>query len=901
MTNINYLVLMQKRTASDYNDFIGMLYHFPQKYYKLLSSGSVRFIYYDPDAKVYFGTGEISSIFEDKREENCYFAKVCNYKPFSNVVSFKDKNDTPRESGPTYNAQNAVRRISQKTLEDISLDGGIVLNIESDVHLIKVLGEQLIGSEKVGVLELIKNSIDAGASYCRVRIENIPNLPELFSAQDKEYPNLPGPVIIIEDDGCGMSKDGVENGWLRPASTLKTNIKEQIRKEREKAEQSGNLGTYDALLKELTKARGRIPLGEKGVGRFAAHRLGRYLELRTKTKGMPYELVLKIDWNDFDKITGEHVNLNSIGVSLFKEPLSRDYGTTDSGTKLIIYGGKKGFSWGEKELQELNISILKLNSPNPVPYKGIKPSLSFHASLECPQIQEDLPTTLISSETKANFVFDILINEQGVAESYELKFKHPHDFIPPETIKGKNVDLRIIDNNDANYWFVGEHKRKAECGGFYMHLDIWYRTAAWIDLPEYKVLTDYLDDYGGVSVYRDGVLIFDSKLSSEYDWLGLGRKHIKQGFRLSYRDFIGNIELNQIDNFNLIDKTNREGLLENQAASDLAKLAASAIESIVLPVYIRKRDEMTKLTKGLVTEPAKLNKIAKASSSFFTNVLNSDYPLETDPYQFFSNLWDKVEERRSGIINLEASMKQLQKNIKILEDTQSLFIEQAGFGIAVAISLHEINKITSHFYEGVSGLLKSGDFNRIKLEDLKATSQSLRSELKRLSPLRSIRNEKNMEFDVIKSIKYALEVYRLRMEKEKIKCEIINPEDSFVVYGKYSTLNQVFGNLLDNSIYWIKYAAKECKQIKVLFDKKYRTVVFADSGSDISEVIRPSLFQPGYSLKTPPSGLGLFISKTYLNNMKASIYETPFKDRIASMEGAQFTLDFKKTPERGVR
>ena len=310
---------------------------------------------------------------------------------------------------------------------------------------------------------------------------------------------------------------------------------------------------------------------------------------------------------------------------------------------------------------------------------------------------------------------------------------------------------------------------------------------------------------------------------------------------------------------------------------------------------------MTKLTKGLVTEPAKLNKIAKASSSFFTNVLNSDYPLETDPYQFFSNLWDKVEERRSGIINLEASMKQLQKNIKMLEDTQSLFIEQAGFGIAVAISLHEINKITSHFYEGVSGLLKSGDFNRIKLEDLKATSQSLRSELKRLSPLRSIRNEKNMEFDVIKSIKYALEVYRLRMEKEKIKCEIINPEDSFVVYGKYSTLNQVFGNLLDNSIYWIKYAAKECKQIKVLFDKKYRTVVFADSGSDISEVIRPSLFQPGYSLKTPPSGLGLFISKTYLNNMKASIYETPFKDRIASMEGAQVTLDFKKTPERGVR
>lgn len=705
MTNTNCLVLMQKRSVSDYNDFIGMLYHFPQKYYKLLSSKSIKFIYYDPDARVYFGTGEISDIFEDKREENYYFAKVLNYKPFFIEVPFKDKNNNPRETESTYNAQNAVRRISQNILEDISLEGGVILNIESDAHLIKVLGEQLIGSEKVGILELIKNSIDAGASYCRVRIENIPNLPDLFSAKDKEYPNLPGPVVVIEDDGCGMSKEVIENGWLRPASTIKTNIKEQLKRQRENAKKTGNLGSYDALLKELTAARGRLPLGEKGVGRFAAHRLGRYLELRTKTKENSFELVLKIDWNDFDIIADKPVNLNSIGISLFKEPISRDYGVAESGTKLIIYGGKEGFSWGEKELQELNISILKLNSPKPILSKQ-GASSSFRAFLECPQIQENLTTSLISSESKANFTLDISINEEGIAESYELEFKHPQDALPAETIKGQNFDLRIIDNNDLNYWFLGKDKRCPECGGFYMHLEVWYRTGSWIDLPEYKKLTDFLDDYGGISVYRDGVLIFDSKLSSEYDWLGLGRKHIKQGFRLSYRDFIGNIEVNQIDNFNLIDKTNREGLLENQAASDLAKLAASAIEAIVLPVYIRKRDEMTKLTKGLVTEPAKLNEIAKASSSFFSNVLNSDYPLETDPYQFFSNLWSKVEDRRAGMINLEASMKQLQKNIKMLEDTQSLFIEQAGFGIAVAISLHEINKITSHFYEGVTTLLK---------------------------------------------------------------------------------------------------------------------------------------------------------------------------------------------------
>ena len=222
------------------------------------------------------------------------------------------------------------------------------------------MGEQLIGSEKIGILELIKNSIDAGASYCRVRIENIPS----FSTVDNyEYPELPGPVIIIEDDGEGMSRDTIEKGWLRPASPIKTIVKEQLKEERAKAIRSGSLGAYDGIVKKLYKERGRLPLGEKGVGRFATHRLGRYLELYTKTKDSPYELVLKIDWNDFDNFSNNYVNLNSIGVSLYRSKLNREYGKRNSGTKIVIYGGREGFIWNEKVIKELNSSILNLTSP----------------------------------------------------------------------------------------------------------------------------------------------------------------------------------------------------------------------------------------------------------------------------------------------------------------------------------------------------------------------------------------------------------------------------------------------------------------------------------------------------------------------------------------------------------
>jgi len=305
---------------------------------------------------------------------------------------------------------------------------------------------------------------------------------------------------------------------------------------------------------------------------------------------------------------------------------------------------------------------------------------------------------------------------------------------------------------------------------------------------------------------------------------------------------------------------------------------------------------MSSLTKGIISNPKLLSDIAKTSSTFFANVTNSDYPLEPDPYNFFANLWKKTEEKRQGLIDLTRSMKELKKSIDMMQEVQDLFVEQAGFGIAVSISLHEINKITSNFYNGIIEVIKSGDYDNIKLENLKTTSESLRSELKRLSPMRSIRNERSIEFPIIRAIKYAYEVFKMKLDKEEINFTILNPNEDFQLFGRYSTITQVFGNLFDNSIYWIKYNSGTHKKIVVSMDKNFRTVIFADSGSGINEIIRPSLFQPGYSLKEPPSGLGLYICKNYVENIKGRIYETPERDRISSLNGAQFTLDFKKSP-----
>ncbi len=888
MSDINYLVLDQYREQSEYNDFLGKFYHFPEKYLNYFKSNT-EFVYYEPKKRgkgIYFGFGKIlKKPFKDKREPKHYFVEISDYKSFSIEVPFELEGN-PRETAPYYNSQNAVRRIKQNTLEEICLDGGILLNFKADAHLIKVLGEQLIASEKVGILELVKNAIDANASYCKVRIEKIPTLPQV-NLHLNEFNEYEGPVIIVEDDGVGMSREVIENGWLRPASTIKTNVKERLREEKNKALESGKLGAYQSLVNQLKKEyKNRIPLGEKGVGRFATHRLGSHLILKTKVEELDYEYVLKIDWDNFDKIISDGINLDSIGISLTRQKPSRDYGKRNSGTQLIIYGGREGFEWTKNKIEIINQSILRLNSPNPQP--GNK-NINFQAFLECPQI-EDLSQKQIYEEFTPIFNFEILVDEDGFADSYTIKFKPPKSVpMGEDKISGKNFDLKAAEKE---YWKDSNGLiRKPQCGPFYMYIDVWYRRKPWIDGPDFNLMVDYLDEYGGISIYRDDVLIFPAESGTKFDWLGLTLHQIKQGFRISYYEMIGNIEINQTSNIDLIDKTNREGMVENKSFLDLSILARAAIKNLLEVTYIAKRDEYNNLTKGITRDPKELIDVTKQGSKLVEGIRNN-YPVEADPQNILKFMGNK-NGREAKLINLSYSLKNLKKSLELMEEVQEILSEQAGYGIAVAVSVHEIAKITANFYQGLSEVLRSNQPNKEKLENLRDASKSLNSELKRLGPLRAIRNERRSTFNIQKSINFVYEVFKRKMEKENIDFEV-NKKEDFEIYARYGAINQVLSNLIDNSIYWLDTRNIKNRKIIIKIDSTYRTLLVADNGPGIAESIRRYLFQPGYSLKIPPSGLGLYICKYYMHDMNGYIYEAPQKDRLLGFNGAQFILDFEK-------
>lgn len=883
------LVLLQNRKGSKYNDFLGKFYHFPKKYLNLLSHEYIEFVYYEPKRSgegVYFGYGKIARIFPDRREKDCFFAEIIDSRSFCDPVPFQSQDGKPRESGSTYNAQNAVRKISCSKLDGICLDGGIILSFKADAHLVRVLGEELIANERVGILELIKNAYDAGADECLVRVEDIPGIPAVKKSTDGRV----GPVITIQDNGRGMDRETIENGWLRPASTLKTNIKERLRNERAQAERTGKLGVYNSFVRELKRQHaGRIPLGEKGVGRFATHRLGRYLTLTTKQKDQPFEFLLKIDWESFEPTGADNhfIDLESIGVVLRRQPPSRDYGPTDSGTCLLIYGGKPGFVPAKDDLEDLADSIAMLKSP----YHGAE---AFDVKLDVPQLLDYSSDKPIFERFDPQFDFTALVSAEGVAE-LDLRFIPPASVpFPPHRIQDSNFDLRGMDESKDPYWRTADGVlRKPSCGEFFLGIKAWYRRSPWVEGADAKKFLTYLDQYGGISVFRDGLNILPASLGTSHDWLQLSTRHIKKSTNISYYAMIGACEVTQNANVAIVDKTDRQGLLENQAFKDLARLVRSCV-FFVENQYKAQRENYESLHEGVISEPRTLAAVSSDSAKVMERVRDA-YDFTKDSLKLFPELPD-ADAKVERIVNLTSSLKSLQKSLRAMQDVQELLTEQAGFGLAVAVSVHEIAKIATNFYNGVVAALHDDRMSKATLEGLRETSESLKSELSRFGPLRTIRNERPLTFKVSKSIRFINGIFRATFEREKIDVHI-ELEKDIVVFARYGAFNQVLNNLVDNAAYWLREVPVGSRHILFKVDTRHRRLLVADSGPGLHPSIRPYLFKPGYSLRIPPSGLGLYVASYYLLGIGGTIREAGRHEEEKDYPGAHFVIDLGRVPD----
>ena len=108
----------------------------------------------------------------------------------------------------------------------------------------------------------------------------------------------------------------------------------------------------------------RIALGEKGVGRIASIKLGRYVTLNTRAAGES-EYEARIDWDDLIK-QGPYLENLQVRVTQRLQP--RFFPDKTTGTRIEIAGLRRK-QWTRGDLRKLYRLVTSLASPFHTPDK----------------------------------------------------------------------------------------------------------------------------------------------------------------------------------------------------------------------------------------------------------------------------------------------------------------------------------------------------------------------------------------------------------------------------------------------------------------------------------------------------------------------------------------------------
>jgi len=683
-------------------------------------------------------------------------------------------------------------------------------------RLLLQLGDQLIRNESIALLELIKNSYDADASVAKIIIKNVDNLGE--------------GEIIIEDNGYGMTPKIIKNVWMEPGSGYKDQIIKQLKR---------------------TPKFGRLPLGEKGIGRFAVHKLGDIIELITKAEGHP-EVYLKIDWNIFKK-SGY---LDEFPVEIIeRDPVLYK---NIPGTKIIIKKLKK--SWSRGMVRDVYRSVNSFCSPFDSPD-------SFRVTFDIDK-KEWLKGLLSLDEIKESALFKFHCEIDG---EYINKFRY--EFTPWKTMT--KLSGRVIDENDKN---LKKLLRMVDRKGKKINLNeyqigtiefeglIFDRDSRILKLgvQDKKGLHEYLNQNGGVRVYRDGVRVYDYGEPGN-DWLNLDIRRVNiPTKKISNNIIISSVSLNRKESTDLKEKTNREGFIENEAYKMLKQALLYALSQAE---GLRNADkEKIRTTYGSKSkkEPV-VSEIKELKKVIETRVKEKELKKEITRYL------DRIETD--------------------YENMKEILLRSAGAGLSLSIVIHEIEKM-------IDELKKTVEHEKVSDRIIKLV-QHLSRLIEGYTLI--IRKSKTKMWDLKKLIDQTIfnMQYRAKVhEIEVIKDYEKKPEKFGVDCARNLVINSIM-NILDNSIWWLEYAKIKDKKIFIKISKyipEHISIIIADNGFGFSLPVE-DMIKPFVSAKPDGMGLGLHIASEAMKAHGGNLL-FPHPDEVEIPDefkkGAIVVLVFKK-------
>ncbi len=687
-----------------------------------------------------------------------------------------------------------------------------------DVNVFKLLGSQLISDKFTAIIELVKNSYDANATEVKI---------DFIDSFDPEKGQ-----IIIKDNGLGMTKDDIQNKWMKIGTNSKRNTK------------------YSP---EPFK---RILLGEKGIGRFAIEKIADVIVLESIKKGSSKNHKLEIDWTIYSKeVSNKNPALFTDMKNKYSSPKKNNYLDNSSGVALAFSALKE--TWTSTDINRLKRELAKLISP-----------------LQTKEQREQFK--ILVKEREANSLIDV----QEYEELRNNSLEYASIIYDIKYIKDKKKQESLRFNDETKQLEVVELDVK-NFGPIRMKLYYFNSTAKRHFKKAYDGKELKID---GFKIYRDGVLATpfveiasaDDGVDKYRDILGIDKRRWSNFFgKISSHDFIGFIEINKSQNPDIRDLTNRqdfEDTLEYREFKDFIIFQLHQIEKLLEDKKKQKRNKnknnLDHASKELDDIQKKLGNLKKLSPEVATEL--------TPALNIIKEVSKTVRESAQEI-------KLLHKNIQHQEEVffslKSLQEYAADIAHMVRNSLDKIIGFSDYLYYELKDTEHQSMMKLIYDE-----SKKINDDVNYMLDYAQSSDKKRIKkFDIALLLTEVFNAYSYRFEKDNINVEFIAPEEFIIVHNR-TLLRDVFNNLISNALKAVAANAHK-KIIKYSASKEGNNyiILFSDNGIGIPEENRKLIFDRYFttSKEKKGSGLGLYIVKNNLEIFNATIelIDSEFKDK----------------------
>ena len=789
----------------------------------------------------------------------------------------------------------------------------------------RLIGRENISDSNGAIIELVKNAYDADANSVYIKFDIIfENIPEkivisetknyfnkeefnvlasfyeqkgdvlikkngLTAEQEQKLKNLlfSKNSIIILDNGSGMNENIIKTVWM-------------------------NIGTSDKEINTYSK-KGRIKTGAKGIGRFALEKLSQKTTVYSKMENEKL-VYWNLDWMQFDrKDLLDEINAD-VGVldSSFYDIVSQYINQPElkqkninfnSGTLIILSGTRE--IWGDRIYNRINNN---LNSINPF---GNVDTFNVYINNVIKKEYNYTPQSTFLSEDDYDYIITadydgernvsitltrnevnlLSVEEQRTINDKVYKF-NINDFWKRDAFKKfpykkEEYSSTLVENYDVfDLMSKASLEEIKKIGKF--NLQFYFLKSG---NSEFSIIKDIkvnrrkklLASFSGIKIYRDNFKVRPyGEEGPMYDWLQLGSRvqsspagiaHPTSAWRVNTYQLIGSVNISRIDNPNLEDMANREGL----ALNDTYYLFVDLIQNIISKfeydrqyVY-REYGEWLKKNENAITSTGAIEK----------SVINEKENNKKDESEF------SEKEYREAIYHTVKDKKQS-------VDTQRILMNFSSVGITANTFAHEMKSISTNLasrnkqlkicidsildnkeYEGPDFLnpyvpLETGEQNDVLL------SKWLKLIMDSISKANSVREQISLS-------EFFNELYddwSGLLEKKSIKLNIDDKNDYSIKCEKID-LYLIFNNLILNSAFFLEQEINgNERSIDISFkDEKENIIfIFQNNGPKLDKKYDNTpdiIFEAGETTKENGTGLGLWICKDSVQRNNGEIHVVP--------------------------